>query len=100
MKKKINVRMGEFEGEYFLDAFDDGKIIVQVPYLDKDEEDEEVVRHNVVECEKGDKAEIIKQFFYEESPIIIRAGLTYNLDEIIFDETDLPPFIEPDEIVN
>ena len=98
MNKSITIKMSEFESEYILEEFDDGSIKVKVPYLDKDDEDVDVVKHNVVEVEKGDKAEVIKQYFYEEAPSITRAGVAYNIDEVIFDETELPPFIEPDII--
>jgi len=98
MTNCITVKLGDFDSEYLLEEKKDGGIIVKAPYLFKDDENIDVIMHNIVEYKKSDKAEIIKQFFYEESPSIIRGGIAYNLAEIIFDEADLPPYIEQDEI--
>jgi len=98
MNKSINIKLRDFDSEYILEEIEDGNIVVMVPYIERDDEDEDVVKHNNIEFQKGDKADVIKQFFYEETTSIIRGGVVYNIYEIIFDESTLPHYIEPDVI--
>ena len=93
----ISVKTGSFDSEYILEEQDNG-ILIKVPYLDQDEEGNEIIDHNIVEIANGTKASIIRQFFLEESTAIIRGGAAYSLDDILFDETAPPDQIEPDDI--
>ena len=99
MSKSISCKPAGFDSEYILEEQADG-IIVKVPYLDTDDEGYEVIDHNIVEIKNGKKADIVRQFFIEESDTIIRDGTAYVLDELIFDETSVPANIEPDIIVD
>ena len=96
MKMAISQKTGDMEGYYILEQNKDGSLIVKVPYLKTDEEGNDFIEHNIVEA-NGHKADVIKQFFLEDSTTIIRDDTAYVLDEIIFDQVDLPKQIEPEE---
>jgi len=98
MNTIITVAMKGFNGDYILEEKENGDISVQVPYIDQDEENVDVLEHNIVDIPKGKKADVVRQFFKESSPTIIREGIAYNIDPILFDESDLPNYIAPDTI--
>jgi len=100
MNKSISITMGIFENEYILEEKSSGNIIVKAPYIAKDDEDQDVVEHNIIEIEKGFKADVVRQFFQEESTLIIRDGIAYNIDSILFDMVPLPSHVEADNITD
>jgi len=86
------------QGDFFLDDDKNGGIIVQVPYIDYDEYNNEYPNHFKVNIEKGKKADVISQFFFEHATTIVRSGRAYNLPSILFDECELPKYVKPDII--
>jgi len=98
MNNIISVAMKNLNGEYLLEEKEDGGLTVKAPCINQDEEDNDVIEHNIIEVEKGKKAEIVRQFFKENATTIIRGGVAFNLDSILFDESELPDFVEPDII--
>jgi hypothetical protein len=92
----IKVKTGGLDSEYILEE-KEGGVSVKAPYLDR-EEDEEVVEYNVVDVEAGRKADFVRQFFAEDNLTLVRGGIAYNLDDILFDEAEVPEQIEPDNI--
>lgn len=100
MNKSIAITLNNFENAYYLKEKKDGGITVRVPFIDKDDEGVTVLEHDVVEVEKGKKADVIKQFFEENSTTIVREKTAYNINSIIYDEISLPTSISPDIITD
>jgi len=96
MNNTISIKMRNFECNFILEEMENGDIKVQVPYIDQDENCEDYVEHHEVEIEKGKKEQVVRQFFEEDNTTIIRGGVAYNIETILFDECELPKNIEPD----
>lgn len=100
MNNTITIRLRNFDCDFILEEKENGDIVVQVPYVDQDEEGEDYVEHNEVEISKGKKEEMIRQFFEEDSSVIVRNGLAYNIETVLFDECELPESVEPGPLDN
>jgi hypothetical protein len=64
-------------------------ITVEIPYTNYDG-DFPVIDKETVTIKDQKKIVFIKEFFAEEQIALVRNGLAYVIDEIIFDEVPLP----------
>jgi len=90
--------MGQLKTNFFLEECDNGGIIVEVPCIDQDENNNEYIKHFKVKVEEGKKADVVRQFFIERSTAIVRDFICYNIFDILFDECELPKYIKRDII--
>jgi|GEM_PF-6487820 len=90
MNNTISIRLKNFDCNFILKEKENGDIVIQVPFIDQDENFEDYVEYNDVEIEKGKKEQVIRQFFEEDTLTIIRGGVAYNIETILFDECELP----------
>ena len=95
MKKAFSFKMGEHDAEYILEENESG-ITVSVPFIDHDEENNEIINHNYFYFDKGKKADFICQFFIEKCVSIVRGEIAYSIDDVIHDDFSLPENINPD----
>jgi len=98
MNNTISIKLKNFDCNFILEERENGDIMVQVPFIDTDENFEDCVEYNDVEIEKGKKEQVIRQFFEEDKLTIIRGGVAYNIETILFDECELPENVEPDAL--
>jgi hypothetical protein len=95
----ISIKMGNLDSEYILEEKENG-LTVKTPFLDEDGDGNEIISHNIIEIPKGQKADVVRQFFAQNNVTIICSGKAYNIDEIIFDEVTLPDQPLPQEITD
>jgi hypothetical protein len=90
MKNIIKTTLVGIKTDYSLEEKNNG-IIVSAPYLDKDEdEDEDIIKRNIVEIENGSKADFVRRFFDEGQTTIVVNLKGYNLDNALFDMGEVP----------
>jgi len=99
MNNCITITLGNMFGDYTLEETPDGNITVSVPYLDHDDDGSESIETNIVQIEKGHKADVVREFFKEESISIMRNGTAYMLDSVLFDQSGLPSLSEEYETI-
>ena len=99
MRKTIKTEINGYRAEYVLDDTGNG-ITVSAPCIDENEEGEPAIGTTVftigVSPESNQKIGMVNQFFDEESTVITRGGIGYNLIDVLTDEADLPDDFEPE----
>ena len=93
MNYKIETSVGNYESAYFLEELDSG-ISVKIPYLCKNsissDEQENIIKYNIVDVEEGKKANFIRMFFDHNSSIVTCGLDVFELEDILFDECEIP----------
>jgi len=103
MNNTITIRLRNYDCDFILEEKENGDIVVQVPYIvqgENFEDDIDYIDFNDIEIKKGKKEQMVRQFFEEDSPIIVRNGLAYNIETVLFDKCELPESVEPGPLDN
>jgi len=90
----IKCKIGKIKAEYQLEVAEDG-IIVTVPYTKEitpkdDTKESFIVAYDEIKIPKGKKADFICIFFARKSRLIALNLTAYNLDDVLFDQVELP----------